>query len=301
MVTVDGEDVDGVPDKTPAALLQQIRLVAKSNEKARPIVVTSLVRDDDESELPPLRPMQFEDGDLIFDHEEHRRAFAQVVGGAKRRILLHSTFLRKDAFLAWRHEFRAAVRRGAVIDVFWGSGTTDRPSEKTIVEATAIATEIARDEVLRERVRIHLRSTGSHSKLIIADDGEGSYTAVVGSCNWLYTGYDRFELSLRLREPGLVADVMDRFSALIAKPGFKPEIGAELFITARKMRERDAVGGSHQARIITGAAHEAILREASGAPAGRFVVASDKLETRLFRMRSFLRRLPPQQSRQIRS
>jgi cardiolipin synthase len=135
---------------------------------------------------------------------------------------------------------------------------------------------------LRERIRIHLRSTGSHSKLIIADDGEGGYTAVVGSCNWLYTGYDRFELTLRLQEPALVADVMDRFSALVAKPGFRPEIGAELFIIARKMRERDAVGGSHQARIITGAAHEAILREASGAPAGRFVVASDKLGNSAF-------------------
>lgn len=147
---------------------------------------------------------------------------------------------------------------------------------------SGIANEVARDDVLRERVRIHLRSTGSHAKLIIADDGEGGITAVVGSCNWLYTGYDRFELSLRLREPGLVADVMDRFSALVAKPGFKPEIGAEMFITARKMRERDVVGGSHQARIITGVAHEAILREASGAPAGRFVVASDKLGNSAF-------------------
>ena len=282
MVTVDGEDVDGVPEKTPTALLEQIRLVAKSSKKDRPILVASLVREDDESELSALRPMHFEDGDLIFDHAEHRRAFAQVIGRANRRILLHSTFLRRDAFLAWRHEFRAAVRRGALVDIFWGSGTAEKPNEKTIVEAMAIASEVARDEALRERVRIHLRSTGSHSKLIIADDGEGNYTAVVGSCNWLYTGYDRFELSIKLREPGLVADVMDRLSALIAKPGFKPEIGAELFITAKKLRERDAVGGSHQARIITGAAHESILREASGTPAGRFVVASDKLGNSAF-------------------
>jgi cardiolipin synthase A/B len=282
MVTVDGDAVDGIPERTPATLLEQIRLVAKSSEKARPIAVASLVRDDDESGLPALRPMQFEDGDLIFDHDEHRRAFARVLGSAKRRILLHSTFLRKDAFLAWRPDFRAAVRRGALVDVFWGAGTTDKPNEKTIVEATAIANEVARDDVLRERVRIHLRSTGSHSKLLIADDGEGGYAAVVGSCNWLYTGFDRFELSLRLQEPGLVADVMDRFSALVAKPGFRPEIGAELFITARKMRERGAVGGSHHARIIAGTAHEAILREASGAPAGRFVVASDKLGNSAF-------------------
>jgi hypothetical protein len=282
MVTVDGEDVDGVPEKTPATLLEQIKLVATSSATVRPIVVPSLVRGDDESELPALRPMHFEVGDLIFDHDEHRRAFTEAIGGAKRRILLHSTFLRKDAFLAWRHEFRAAVRRGALVDIFWGSGTSENPNEKTIVEAAAIANEIARDDVLRERVRVHLRSTGSHSKLIIVDDGEGGFAAIVGSCNWLYTGYDRFELSLKLREPRLVADVMDRFSSLIARPGFKPEIGAELFITARNLREREVAGGSHQARIISGAAHEAILREASGAPAGRFIVASDKLGNSAF-------------------
>jgi cardiolipin synthase len=282
IVTVDGETVGGVPDNTPHALLQQIKLVAGSTATARPIVVPSLLRDGDESLLPAFRPMQFDDGDLIFDGPEHRRAFADVLSAASRRILLHSTFLRKDGFLAWRHEFRAAVRRGALIDIFWGSGTAEKPGEKTIVEAAAIANEIAHDDGLRDRVRIHLRSTGSHSKLVVADDGEGGYVAVVGSCNWLYTGFDRLELSVQLREPGLVADVLDRFSSLVARSGFKPEIGAELFIVAKRLRERESFGGSHQARIIAGAAHEAILREASGSASGRFVVASDKLGNSAF-------------------
>jgi cardiolipin synthase len=139
IVTVDGEAVGGVPDNTPHALLQQIRLVAGSTATARPIVVASLLRDEDESLLPALRAMQFDDGDVIFDGPEHRRAFADVIGAASRRILLHSTFLRKDGFLAWRHEFRAAVRRGTLIDIFWGSGTAEKPGEKTIVEATVSA------------------------------------------------------------------------------------------------------------------------------------------------------------------
>ena len=282
MVTVDGETVGGVPENTPSALLQQIKLVAGSTAIARPIVVPSLLRDEDESLLPAFRSVQFDGGDLIFDGPEHRRAFADILSAASRRILLHSTFLRKDCFLAWRHELRVAVRRGALIDIFWGSGTAEKPGERTIVEAVAIANEIARDDGLRDRVRIHLRSTGSHSKLLVADDGEGGYVAVVGSCNWLYTGFERFELSVQLREPGLVADVLDRFSSLVARPGFKPEIGAELFIVAKRLRERESSGGSHQVRIVAGAAHEAILREASGSASGRFVVASDKLGNSAF-------------------
>jgi cardiolipin synthase A/B len=277
IATVDGKDVRGVPDDTPAFLLDQIRQVAASSATARPIVVRSLLRDEDETLLPPFTPMQFDDDDLIFDGPAHRRAFAEIVGAASRRILIHSTFLRKDALLAWRHEFRAAVRRGARIDIFWGSGTAERPGEKAITEAAAISNEIAQDEGMRDRVRIHLRSTGSHSKLLIGDDGQGGYTAVVGSCNWLYTGFDRLDLSVRLRETDLVADVLDRFSSLIARPGFKPEVGAELFIIARNLRSREKSGGPHQARLIAGAAHESILREASGSAPKRFIVASDKL------------------------
>jgi cardiolipin synthase A/B len=282
IATVDGDEVRGVPDKTPAALLDQIRLVANSKATTRPIVVPSLLRDEDETLLLPFTPIQFDDGDLILEGPAHRRAFSETIGAASRRIFIHSTFLRRDAFLAWRPEFRAAVRRGARIDIFWGSGTAERPGEKTIVEAAAIANEIAQDDGMRDRIRIHLRSTGSHSKLLVADDGQGGYVAIVGSCNWLYTGFDRLELSVRLREPGLVAEVLDRFSSLIARPGFKPEIGAELFITAKNLRNRERSGGSHRARLIAGAAHEAILREASGSAPERFIVASDKLGNSAF-------------------
>ena len=282
IVTVDSGDVIGVPDKTPAALLDQIKFVANSEATARPIVVPSQLPGDDETLIPPFTPMQFDNGDLILDGPAHRRTFSEIIRAAGRRILVHSTFLRRDGFLTWRHEFRAAVRRGARIDIYWGSGTAERPGEKTSTEAIAIANEIAQDDGLKDRVRIHLRSTASHSKLLVADDGQGSYVAVVGSCNWLYTNFDRLELSVRLREPVLIADVLDRFSSLIARPGFKPEIGAELFILAKNLRNRERSGGSHQARLIAGPSHEAILREASGSTSKRFIVASDKLGNSAF-------------------
>ena len=282
IVTVDDDDVAGVPDHTPIALLDQIKLVAKSEATARPIIVPSQLRDDDETALPPFTPIQLNDEDLILEGASHRRVFSEIIRSANRRIIIHSTFLRKDSFLIWRHEFRAAVRRGARIDIYWGSGTADRPGEKTNIEAIAIANEIAQDAGLRDRVRIHLRSTASHAKLLFADDGQGGYVAVVGSCNWFYTNFDRLELSVRLREPVLVADILDRLSSLIARPGFKPEIGAELFILARNLRDRERSGGSHQARLIVGQLHEAVLREASGSTPKRFIVASDKLGNSAF-------------------
>jgi len=59
-------------------------------------------------------------------------------------------------------------------------------------------------------------------------------------------------------------------------------IGAELFILAKNLRNRERSGGSHQARLIAGPSHEAILREASGSTPKRFIVASDKLGNSAF-------------------
>lgn len=163
-----------------------------------------------------------------------------------------------------------------------GAGAPDNPNEKAFLQAAEISKFVAADELLRERVRIHLRSTGSHSKLIIADDGDEGYVAVVGSCNWLYTSFDRFELSCEFRDPRLIAEIAEAFGAMVARPGFKPEIGTELYILARSLRRRPESTGNHRARVIAGQAHEAILREASGSRPSRFLVASDKFGNSAF-------------------
>jgi len=282
VATVDGEEIRGLPGKAPQTLLDQISMVAKSKEAARPIVVPSLLPAEDGRPLPPLTSVTIEDGDFIFGDEAHRQAFAEVIGAANRRVFLHSTFLRRDGFLAWKEEIKAAVRRGARFEIFWGSGTSDNPNEKTFTQATALAAKIAKDEILNGHVRIHLRSTGSHSKLLIADDGKGGYAALIGSCNWLYTGFNRLELSFRCRDPRLVADALDLFAALVARPGFKPEIGTEMFILSKNLRARPVLEGPHGVRLIAGGSHEAVLREASGSSPSRFLIASDKLGNSVF-------------------
>jgi cardiolipin synthase A/B len=282
MVVVDGNDMRGLPKKAPTALEAEISRVANSKEITRPIVVESMIEDDDPPVLPTTISMRLADDDLVFGGEAHSNLLKRVLSQARRRIFIHSTFLRRDAFTALAREFRDAVRKGVKIDIFWGSGTTDEPGEKTMKEALAVAKIVAGDELLRDRVRIHLKSTGSHAKILIADDGSENFVAVVGSCNWLYSSFDRFELSVLLREPALVAQAVETFGALVAKPGFRPETGAELYVTSRVIARRPAEGGPHFARFVTGQAHEAVLREASGSQPTRFLIASDKFGNSAF-------------------
>jgi cardiolipin synthase A/B len=282
MVVVDGDDMRGLPDTAPAALVSEVARVAKTTQAARPIVVDSMIEDDDTFALGPTVSARIEDDDVLFNGKAHYDLMKQVLSSATKRIFIHSTFLRKDGFSAWTREFREAVRKGARIDIFWGSGTTDEPGEKTMRAATAIAQEIASDDVLRERVRIHLKSTGSHAKLLVADDGEDNYFAVVGSCNWLYTNFQRMELSVVMREPALVAEALETFATLVSRPGFRAETAAELHTRATVIARRPALGGPHTVRFVQGQAHDAVLREASGSQPSRFIIASDKFGNSAF-------------------
>ncbi|HAO40083.1 MAG TPA: hypothetical protein DCR53_05890, partial [Afipia sp.] len=271
LIVVDGASMRNLPDRAPESLKQEIARVAASADRVRPVVVASHILEEPEKVLPDPITVAFEADDLIFGGDAHRERLKRIFGRARRRIFLHSTFLRLGGFTRWIDEIRDAVRRGAKIDLFWGAGAPDNPNEKAFLQAAEISKFVAADELLRERVRIHLRSTGSHSKLIIADDGDEGYVAVVGSCNWLYTSFDRFELSCEFRDPRLIAEIAEAFGAMVARPGFKPEIGTELYILARSLRRRPESTGNHRARVIAGQAHEAILREASGRRPGRLL------------------------------
>lgn len=52
-----------------------------------------------------------------------------------------------------------------------GADYPDEPHESILSEAVAISKSIAADDVMRGRITVHLRSTGSHSKMLLSDDG----------------------------------------------------------------------------------------------------------------------------------
>lgn len=285
IITCDGGDLRGLPPKSPVALVEEINRVANSERSTKPFRLESLIPKTREPIMPIMVDIDFEAArDLIVGGAEHERHMLELIGRAKRRIFVHSTFVKADRFNSLLTIFRNAVRRGARIDIFWGAGTPDEPRERTLSEALAISKTIAADDVLRGRITVHLRSTGSHSKMLIADDGAEGWVALIGSCNWLSSGFDRFELSARMTGQLALAEIVDRFCRIASRPGFRPEIGGELYLLTRTLR---LSAGQHQqgmfsAGIVAGPMHEAILREASGRATQRFLIASDRLGNAAF-------------------
>jgi phosphatidylserine/phosphatidylglycerophosphate/cardiolipin synthase-like enzyme len=137
-------------------------------------------------------------------------------------------------------------------------------------------TIVRNDPALHGKVRMHMLSTGSHAKLVLADTDDG-WIGAVGSCNWLSTPFNAVELSVVLRDPALVADLMVAMQRMAGRRGLSDPIAAEMAITARDLRRAPSPGGPDRLALITGEQHDQVIRAASGDARRCFFVGSNRL------------------------
>lgn len=217
--------------------------------------------------------------DVIVGGDAHRQTFLGILDRAERQVIVHSTFLSKERFDSLRDAFRAACGRGVSIDVLWGAEADDETISQNSGAAAAIMSAVEDDSVLSGRLRVHMRSTGSHAKVLLSDAPNGEWIAVVGSCNWLLSPFKAVELSAVLRDPGAVSGVARALSRLVARRGAAfDELASELGLLAHLLNERPMAGTANgEVTIIEGDAHERIARSASGTAARRIVFGSHRL------------------------
>jgi cardiolipin synthase A/B len=103
--------------------------------------------------------------------------------------------------------------------------------------------------------------------------------AVVGSCNWLYSGFQSFEASVRIRDPLLCAEIIDQLSELSrAEDGHWNSLTnyfARLAFDVR--REASPIGGRAEGKLVLGHEHASYMRMARDKAASRIVVTSHRI------------------------
>jgi cardiolipin synthase len=115
--------------------------------------------------------------------------------------------------------------------------------------------------------------------MLIADDGMlGRFTGYVGSCNWLSTPFQSYEATVRLRDPGIVADAVDQLAELSrGSQGHWIGLTGDLAALAAHLRSlKTPPGGRAQASVILGAQHADLVREARDRAKRRIFVASHR-------------------------
>ena len=271
--------IRGLPPNPPQELVNAIRRTAKAppQEKGHRTKPKRLASDERQTGAPILLSAT-DATNFVTSGQQHRELLLSILKNARHHVVIHSTFLRFDAFTQLEEGFRTAARRGAQIDILWGSAKTDQDIAETIDQAVEINKRCNSDLLLRKHVRVHMRTTRSHAKLLIADTGNPErYVAVVGSCNWLYSGFNRIELSAVFREPAIVAGLANELSELIFAAYPTLPVTETLNGMARILKTMPRSEGPAQARIVCGDAHGDMIRSARDSASRRIVVGADRI------------------------
>jgi cardiolipin synthase len=283
LVTVHNGKVDGLPTRAPGELSELVLQAARNAPRepageGSPTYTPAPPRPYKDRDLPaPMRGI-FEFDDLILGGKEHEEVFLESIRRANRRLIIHSTFIAEAKFALVRPLLHDAVKRGVLIDILWGED-----DEKTDSKATNATVRRLRQEVAAaghySSLRLHSFSTRSHSKIIVADDGSGDrFFAVVGSCNWLSSGFESFEASVRLRDPQLVAGVLDQLAELTCgSDGHWTELTNDIARMANESRHRKILTGARaELTIVLGPQHAQYVREARDRAVNRLFVTSHR-------------------------
>lgn len=273
--------VDGVarnlPDSANSTLRALITKAATLPEGTTQIPVSYAGATADDEPSAERYACEFDPSDVIIGGSAQRELLMKFLGTANRRVVIHSTFLDHNRFRDIFDEVRAACRRGVTFDLLWGAEPFEEGENRNSRSAVEIARMVREDADVNRRFNVHMRTTGSHAKVLLADTVEGGWIAAVGSCNWLSSPFRSVELTAVLRDPRLVADVATAVQRIVGRRGLSDDIATEMALVARDLRAMPVKEGPAILSLVLGDAHDVLMRAASGVADQRMIVGSNRL------------------------
>jgi phosphatidylserine/phosphatidylglycerophosphate/cardiolipin synthase-like enzyme len=287
VVTVRDAQITGLPGRASpllrAAILAQAERALRSAKAGGNRAVAAAVpvpAQPAAAKTGPLlsRPALYETDDLIIDGEAQRKALHRIIGHARERLIIHSTFINDDAagaLLPWLFQ---AADRGTVIDLLWGQDEVGGATAPSFVAAERLRKKIV-DAGRSEVMRIHPLSTNSHAKVVIADNGRGDWHALLGSCNWLASDFTSFEASVRLRDPALVGQLIVRLAGLaVGRPGLWTDHAVQMTVLGRQVEARPRGSGrTVPMHLLFSSDHAQLTLQARDSARKRIYVLSHRL------------------------
>lgn len=282
LVNVNGKDIDGF-NINPSNKLKELILNAAINFEengsleavAKPHIV-SLPTDM----RSRIRSVNFRKSDLIIGSHEHELALTNAIGRCKHRLVIHSTFINLDKATALLPKLIRAVQRGVHVDILWGQSTNKDAQNNTRKAALELKRKIIEIGYEKEII-VHTQTSNSHSKILLYDDGgKDTYIAVIGSCNWLYSGFDSFETSIKIRDQKLVADISFELAEL-GRPldNQVPRFTSELVRLGDRISKNAPahIDTNGSGRLVLGFEHQNLILSARDEAKSRIVLISNKL------------------------
>jgi phosphatidylserine/phosphatidylglycerophosphate/cardiolipin synthase-like enzyme len=274
--------IDGVirnwPETASKTLRELVERIAALPVGSTTVPVGYSGAPEDLERAPTAHQIDFRPEDLVIGGDVQKELLFSLLASASSRMIVHSTFLDHRRFRELLPQIREACLRGVTFDLLWGAETLgDEEESKNAVSAVEIARLVREDREIAKRFRIHMRSTGSHAKLLLADREDGSWTAAVGSCNWFSSPFRAVEVTVVLRARRVVADVAVALQRMVGRKGLSDDIATEMAFVSRELCRVPQEQGNATATIIVGDHHNVMMRTGSGSANKKMFAGSHRL------------------------
>lgn len=283
LLTVKNGRVDGLPPRAGRLaniILEAAERADRTKAEAPQAHVGPAFRVAAPEAIPVVSNCAFSHEDLVLGGDAHRAALQSAIAKAHTRVFIHSTFISDDGlkFVLPLLKHAAATRR-VQTDILWGQGDNTDDYRSTLALVGQTRAELAAAG-LDSFINLHNFSTHSHAKLLIVDDlAQGRFSALVGSCNWLSTGYVSFDASVRCRDPQLVGNLMDALARLSqGRDWHWNRLTGELSRFAVNCKKQQKPSGMKvPMAVVVGDAHASFVRKARDEANKRIFVASHRV------------------------
>lgn len=272
----DSQKIDGLPSRSPQALLDRIRDAARSGAVGGERSSVSPASASINSDTGPAEGV-FRQTDLIIDGAAHRDFLSKTIRNARERVIIHSTFLNEHA-TEFLPDFFCAAGNGARIDIFWGQDEDRKSQASSRAHAEKLKAAIG-DKGRSNSIFVHMFSTESHSKIVVSDDGRGGWFAAVGSCNWLGSPFESFEVSVKVRDPAFCGRIVRHLATMsMGRETIWNELSTDITILGRRIEMMPRTSERRvPMRILLASDHAALALEASVKATRRLFVTSHRI------------------------
>ncbi|CAI2111849.1 nuclease NucT [Serratia fonticola] len=277
-LTVTADQIEGIPAKGAESLC---RLILNENEQRMSNESEFNYQQRKASMVLSCAPPFFSEHrinrselDIIVGGHSHEQCLHDTLRMASRWVIIHSTFIDAKKLEIQMEALKEAASRGVKIDIFW-----DKSEEDGALNKLKECKDLLKSSGIAGRVHIHDFSTHSHAKMLIADNGGNEYFVVLGSCNWLLTGFSSTEVSLRIRHPRFVFDCLSTLEKLMSTPGkIKGTVQNEILSLGLRLLALPIPSpGNLKVRLLATKCHEEMIRRARDEAIDTIFLASHKL------------------------
>jgi hypothetical protein len=262
-VTVAFGSVEGLPAYAPLDLYARILEEARGDgEASEPIAKTRHTNEATQDFADELQPE-----DIIVGGPAHRELVEAALDRARTTVVIHSCFLHPGVVESLLPAFERAAKRKVRVELLWGLvyDPEDAEQRRAITDTEKVLAKLPAS--VRSRVQLSTTSSRSHAKVILYDERtDGSWKAVLGSCNFLSSWFDAIDVSVRVHNPGLISQLLGRLiSTQQPASGDWPPMTIRLNRVWDKVRA-SGVGwtssGSYRVRLVADTEHHVCVTDA---------------------------------------